>query len=157
MDKVCVCVAQVTESGVNRGCWGGCWRWRRWEKAVTSGPCKHMQSPVTDGSFITDRLFSPPIRGWTTAEDTPSQPDAADDWIRGSRPRPVRFWDLPWQQRQWSPWERSQRKGRRFLMWENASANQRRRGRSFRRGCQVKSEWYSFYIRSIFTSHNKCL
>lgn len=33
--KRCVCMwSQVTGSGANRGCCGGCWSWRRWEEAV---------------------------------------------------------------------------------------------------------------------------
>lgn len=53
-----------------------------------------------DHSFITDWLLSSPVRGCRTAEDTPHLRRAPGDWIGRSRPRPLTFWALPWQQRQ---------------------------------------------------------
>lgn len=106
---------------------------------VTNCPCKHRLSDFEELSRPW-RLLSPPIRGWRTAADTPTQPNAEADWSRGSRPCPLRCRGLPWQQRQCSPWERWLRKWRRSLAWKTFLANWRRRGQSFNKHCHIKSE-----------------
>lgn len=145
---VCNDVSQITESGVNRDCWDGCWRWRRWEEAVTSCSCKHEQLPASVSKLAANRL-SPPVRGWKTAKDTPSHQRAPSYWIRKSRPHSLRVWRLPWQQRQWSPGERSLMKGRRFRSWGNAWANWRRRKWHLKSCCQVESEWRAAWDCSV--------